>query len=113
MIALLAALGLLSATLGHAQVSSPSSSAPVGNENVFFLRAYAEPTLWSTTVKVDGRNIVTLKEKTFTALQLEPGPHKLKLAWPLLSAQSNADLQIEHGGQPIDSGSIKFCAPAP
>jgi len=24
-----------------------------------------------------------------------------------------SDLQIEHGGQPIDSGSIKFCAPAP
>jgi hypothetical protein len=106
---ILAPLGLLTALAVspvQAQVSTPGDT-PVGSENVFVFRAYAEPTLWATTLKVDGRNIASLKQGGFTALQVEPGSHKFKLAWSLLSGQSNADIQID-----IEPGKIYYFAVA-
>jgi len=92
-----AALGLivmLGASPAPAQISA-QAAAPTGSENVFIFRAYAEPTLWSTTLKIDGRNVATLKQNSFTAIQVAAGAHKLKLGWPLLSAQNNAELQVD------------------
>jgi hypothetical protein len=100
----LASLGLFAALAtsptqaqAQAQAQAPVSpvDAPAGSENVFIFRAYAEPTLWTTTLKIDGRNVAPLKQNSFTAVPVEAGPHKFKLAWPLLSAQSNAELQID------------------
>ncbi|TCS11995.1 hypothetical protein [Caulobacter sp. BK020] len=89
----LGVIAILAASPAPAQVSA-QAAAPTGSENVFVFRAYAEPTLWSTTLKVDGRNVATLKQNSFTAVRLAAGVHKFKLGWPLLSAQSNAELQI-------------------
>ncbi len=103
----LASLGLLAvltASPTQAEVSD-LVTAPTGVENVFIFRAYAEPTLWSTTLKIDGRNVAALKQNSFTAVQVAVGAHKFKLAWPLLSAQSNAELQID-----IETGKTYYFA---
>jgi hypothetical protein len=92
-LAALAALSIaLSAPLAIAQEAPPST--PAGDANLFVFRAYAEPTLWPTTVKIDGRAVASLSERSFTAVRLDTGSHKLKLSWPLLAAQQSAETQV-------------------
>lgn len=81
---------------GRRQAASP---APAPDANVFLIRENAQPTLWATTVSIDGVKAATLGQKSFTALTLPPGVHAFKLKWPLLSGQRGDafNLQVVEG----------------
>ncbi|KSB90223.1 hypothetical protein AS593_20220 [Caulobacter vibrioides] len=95
-IALLVALAALPATTARSQdkAHTAPASQPAADANVFLIRAYAEPTLFPATVKIDGRAVASLSQRDFTAVKLEAGAHRLKLGWPLLATQSNAEVSI-------------------
>jgi Protein of unknown function (DUF2846) len=76
-------------------LAETESRGPAADANVIIYRAYAQPTAWQPTVKVDGKKIVALANRHYTATQLAPGKHIVKLSWPLLSGQRNADMQLD------------------
>lgn len=93
---LIALIGSSAAPAFAQEVQAPATSAaaPAADANVFLIRAYAEPTLWSSTVKIDGRPVASLGQGAYTAVRLAPGAHRLKLNWPLLAAQANAEVSV-------------------
>lgn len=93
---LIALIGSSAAPAFAQEVPAPTTSAtaPAADANVFLIRAYAEPTLWSSTVKIDGRPVASLGQGAYTAVKLKPGAHRMKLSWPLLAAQSNAEVSV-------------------
>lgn len=64
------------------------------NANFFVYREYAEPTVWSPTIKIDGRKLAALGNRRFTATHLEPGTYSVKLVWPLLSGQRGKEIEV-------------------
>ena len=95
---------LLSSSLATAQMASEpieSSTASVlplavpDGHNLVIYREYAEPTAWSPTVKVDGVKIIAIPNKHYTSTRVEPGRHRVTLAWPILSSQHGGSMEIE------------------
>ena len=104
MLAFLAATALLSSGNALAQVApapaapeppTPEASAPSTVANVTFLRDYAEPTLWPSTIQIDGKKVVSLDQHSFTTLEIAPGPHKIQLKWSALSGQKGKEFEME------------------
>lgn len=79
-----------------------AASLPEG-ANVIFYRAYAEPTVWATTVKVDGTKLVALGNKQWTAVKLEPGTYDIKTSWSFMSGQSGGQLMLN-----VEPGKMHF-----
>lgn len=67
--------------------------------NVVIYRAHAEPTIWATTVKVDGTKMVALGNRQWTAVALDPGTYEIKTSWSIMSGQSGGKiiLTVEPG----------------
>jgi hypothetical protein len=76
----------------------PAAAMPPADANVIIYRKYAEP-IWPATIVVDGRKIVTMGNKGYTALKLEPGGHRIRLAWNFLTGGVDVpvDLVVEPG----------------
>jgi hypothetical protein len=74
--------------------SKPEKAVPT-NANLFIYRAYAQPTAWGTSVKVDGKSIISLPNRSYTAISVPPGSHIIKLSWPFLSGQSNSSMTLD------------------
>lgn len=88
-------------TPSHASTSVPASMAadlPEG-ANVIIYRAYAEPTVWAATVKIDGKKLVALGNKKWTAVKLASGSHEVTTGWSFMSGQSGGRyaLTVEDG----------------
>lgn len=105
----LAPFALLTAAAGSAQTPPPApvpasiaADLPAG-ANVIIYRAHAEPTVWGTTVKVDGKKIAGLGNKKWTAVTLAPGPHEITTSWSLMSGQSGGKLQLT-----VEPGRVHF-----
>lgn len=64
------------------------------NANFIIYREYAEPTVWSPTIKIDGRKLAALGNRRYTATHLEPGTYSVKLVWPLLSGQRGKEIEV-------------------
>lgn len=66
-------------------------------------RAYAEPTIWATTVKIDGTKLVALGNKQWTAVSLEPGTYEIKTSWSFMSGQSGGNILLT-----VEPGKMHF-----
>lgn len=64
------------------------------NANFIIYREYAEPTVWSPTIKIDGKKLAALGNRRYTATHLEPGTYSIKLVWPLLSGQRGKEIEV-------------------
>lgn len=56
--------------------------------NVIIYRANAQPTVWASTVKIDGKKLAALGNKKWTATRLDPGTYEIKIGWSFMSGQS-------------------------
>lgn len=64
-----------------------AAAAPAADANLFIYREHAEPLIWAPTVKIDGRKVIAIGQKQYTAIHLEAGTHSIQLAWPIFSGQ--------------------------
>jgi hypothetical protein len=88
-------------TIGAAPKAAPvvaavKPSVTVEGEDgmVFVYREYAQPTVWSPTVKIDGRKVVAIRNRSYTAVRVKPGDHIVSLTWPIIAAQGGARMEV-------------------
>ena len=63
--------------------------------NVYVIRENAQPTVWATSLKIDGITAMSLGQRTYTALHVAPGTHEFRLAWPFLSGQRDDHFNVD------------------
>lgn len=63
--------------------------------NVIIYRAHAEPTIWASTIRIDGKKLAALGNKKWTAARLEPGTHEVKIGWSLVSGQKGGKITFD------------------
>ena len=82
--------------MGHTTSHAETQPAePYPDANLYIFREHAEPTAWAPTVKIDGKKIVALGNKSYTAIHLAPGQYKITLNWPLMATQRSAGANVE------------------
>lgn len=75
-----------------APASAPTySQAPVavpkeGLAVLYIYREYAEPTVWNTSIYVDGEELVSLPQQSFSWVYLSPGKHTIASRWSLMAS---------------------------
>ena len=79
----------------NSQSIMPTSDATIGDANLVIFRVHAEPTVWSSAVKIDGKKMISIGQKKYTAIHLDPGQHHVTLSWPLLAAQRSAAIDLD------------------
>ena len=79
---------------GEAGIASLLPELPEG-ANVIIYRAHAEPTVWASTIKIDGKKLAALGNEKWTSTRLEPGTHEVKIGWSLLSGQKGGEITID------------------
>ncbi len=92
---IIASLSLLAATApANGPVVEPV--ADVGGEDgmIFVYRAYAQPTAWAPAVKLDGKKMIGISNRSYTAFKVKPGDHLVTLSWPLIAAQGGAKMEV-------------------
>ena len=95
------ATGATAQTLAEKPPAAPLI-APGSDANLFIFRDHAEPTLFSPTVKVDDRKVISIGEDRFTATRIAPGAHRISMAWPFLAKQPRVSGEFTLvEGQPI------------
>lgn len=67
---------------------------PADAAQLVVYRAYAEPTAWSPTLKVDGVKIIAIPNRHYTVTRIAPGQRHISLAWPLFAGFGSADMDI-------------------
>jgi hypothetical protein len=81
------------------QEAKPATVAS-GKALVYVFRKHAEPTMWSTSILVDDRELASLSQGGFTWAHVTPGQHAFRGVWPTGSGQRdsviNVDLQAGH-----------------
>jgi hypothetical protein len=95
-IAISLGIGLLIAAAPPASVPAIEPVVEVAGEDglIFIYRAYAQPTAWAPAVRVDGRKIVGISNRSYTAVRVTPGDHIVTLKWPLIAAQGGAKMEV-------------------
>ena len=88
-----AALDPAAIAAAQAAVTSALPDLPAGT-NVIVFRRHAEPLVWATTVKVDGRRVAAIGQHQYLALHLPPGQHSISLSWSFLSGQSGGGMEV-------------------
>jgi hypothetical protein len=86
--------------IGPAQAMQPDAAdRPAADANVYIVRENAEPTLWGSSVRIDGLAVASLGQRSYTAVRVAPGTHGFRLSWPIIAGQSGDefDLEIEAG----------------
>ena len=48
-------------------------------------RTYLPPTMYKSKIHIDGEHMVSLPNKSFTWMYLDPGEHQVKANWPAVS----------------------------
>lgn len=92
---LFACLLLVSAQAsGNEPEPTEEVTAAPENANFVVYREHAEPTVWSPTIKIDGKKLVALGNRRYTATYLTPGTYSIKLVWPLLSGQYGKEIEV-------------------
>ena len=102
---LIAAVVLGSVLTGCATVEGPSfqearpASVAPGKALVYVFRKHAEPTMWSTAIRIGDRELATLSQGGFTWAYVTPGKYTIRGVWPAISSQNDSviDLDIEAG----------------
>ena len=81
------------------QEAKPSTVAP-GKALVYVFRKHAEPTMWSTSILVDDRELASLSQGGFTWAYVTPGQHAVRGVWPTGSGQRDSviNLDVQAGG---------------
>ena len=79
--------------LANGPAATEEATRPA-DANLFIYREHAEPTIWSPTIKIDDQKLVALGNRRYTATHLLPGTYKIKLIWPFLSGQRNAEMDV-------------------
>jgi hypothetical protein len=76
-----------------------TGTAPADAAKLVVFRAYAQPTAWSPTLKVDGVKVVAIPNRGYTVTRIAAGDHKITLAWPILAGGGggNMELTVEAG----------------
>ena len=88
----------LDVTIPKAAIEGATKTA-LHKPNVTFLRKWAMPTRLKSRMKVDGQEIVRLKNKQYARVYIEPGQHELKVSYAPISLQpgTSEDVLIEAG----------------
>ena len=73
----------------------PAIVAPSPDVNVYVIREYAEPRAWATTIKVDGKKIVAISNRHYTAVRLPNGHHHITFSWPFIATQQGGSIDVE------------------
>src|SRR5690349_24664918 len=82
-----------------ASATAPSfSEAPTPSLNretavLYVYREYAEPTLFTADLLMDEREIVSLPQKGFSWVYVEPGRHRFTFKWPPLASMPKVDFE--------------------
>ena len=63
---------------------------------LYVYREYAEPTAWSPTISVDGKEIVSLPQQGFSWIYLTPGKHTLASKWSFLSSAPPIEFSADY-----------------
>lgn len=64
---------------------APSAEPRDGMAVLYVYREYAEPTAWSPTISIDGKEVVSLPQQAFSWIYLSPGKHTLASEWPFIA----------------------------
>ncbi len=92
--------------------ASPPAATPVIEPTVaidsedgiiFVYRAYAQPTAWAPAVKLDGRKMIGISNRSYTAFKAKPGDHVITLSWPIIAAQGGAKMEVT-----VEKGKASF-----
>lgn len=62
--------------------------------NVVFLRENAQPTAWGATIKIDGKKLVSIGNKRWTATTLAPGTYEIATSWSFMSGQKGGKYKL-------------------
>ena len=92
MIGLMLALGSVPALAGDAAGAAAGAAA---DANLFVFRSVAYPVLSSSTLKIDGAKVATLKNRSYTATRISGGIHQVRLDKALLTGGVNAQFDLE------------------
>lgn len=95
----LLALALLAACAAPADapsfVQTPRATPVEGKAVLYLFRDYAEPTAWKNTILIDGKEVVTLPQQSFTWIHVSPGKHSLSSRWPMLAGMPKHEFAFE------------------
>ena len=75
-------------------VAAIAQTAPATDDNVIVFREYAQPTVFSASIKVDGKKIGGLGQRSYLSFKTTPGAHLIRMSWPLIAAHSGADFPL-------------------
>lgn len=62
--------------------------------NVVFVRENAQPTAWGATIKIDGKKLVSIGNKRWTATTLAPGTYEIATSWSFMSGQKGGKYKL-------------------
>lgn len=90
-------------SLGGCAVSStapsyteaPKPQTNTGKAILYIYREYAEPTAWSAFLKKDDKELVSLPQKGFSWVYINPGKNKFTFGWPWLAYMPSVDFERE------------------
>jgi hypothetical protein len=95
LVPLLASIALVQTAAGKEASKPEFASAPPADANLYIVRQYAEPKVWNPTIKVDGKKIVALGNRRYTAIRLPPGRYHVTFRWPLIATQQGGSIDVE------------------
>lgn len=75
---------------------SPSAEAREGMAVLYVYREYAEPTAWSPTISIDGKEVVSLPQQGFSWVYLTPGKHTLSSKWSFLAGAPPVEFSADY-----------------
>lgn len=74
---------------------SRAAAAPAGLENLYIYRQGAYPTMRSPIVRINGKEIVSPPEGSYTVVPITPGTHTVLVEWSWDTGWPNLDFPIE------------------
>lgn len=63
---------------------------------LYVYREYAEPTAWSPTISIDGKEVVSLPQQGFSWIYLSPGRHTLASKWSFLAGAPPVEFSADY-----------------
>jgi hypothetical protein len=74
---------------------APSPQVGNGKAVLYVYREYAEPTAWTAFLNQEDKELVSLPQKGFTWVYINPGKHRFTFGWPLLASMPKVDFERE------------------
>ncbi len=79
---------------GPSFLEAKAPPPPNGKATIYVYREHAEPIKWGTTIFFASAEVATLSEGAFTWAYVSPGALLIRVTWPALSGQKDAQLQL-------------------